>query len=270
MSLQVKNKVTPNNSNRNVVFSETTGVYSGTNPGGYGASQSPTGYRSVSDIGSSNLEFLTYNGTLNFNGGSTPDVVGSIYATSYIDTDARNIANGTSQTIDLGTLVPNDYVDSVYKSVYYNWFNGIDMVTRNDDTTLLVPDTNEFIGASYIEIITGIDIHSIYEVVSVNSTTFSIVVNGVLPDMTTAIYRVGYSSTSYFANTYDINKCLHGRVAKLAVSSCTCNNKCTEKLFEAVMLYMSIQPNIDLGKYQKAQEIITYLTNYCNDGCCNC
>jgi len=36
------------------------------------------------------------------------------------------------------------------------------------------------------------------------------------------------------------------------------------------MLYMAIQPNMDLGKYQKAQDIIEYLTNYCNDGCCNC
>ena len=36
------------------------------------------------------------------------------------------------------------------------------------------------------------------------------------------------------------------------------------------MMYMSIQPNMDLGKYTKAQEIIQALTIYCNGGECNC
>jgi hypothetical protein len=83
-------------------------------------------------------------------------------------------------------------------------------------------------------------------------------------------FEVAYESTTYFANTYNINKCLHSKIAQLSLSTCSCKNKSTEKLYEAVMMYMSIQPNMDLGKYTKAQEIIQALTIYCNGGECNC
>lgn len=274
MSLQVKNKVTPNNSNRNVVLTETTGVYSGTNPGGYGYSQSPTGYRNTANVASSNLELLNYNGTVDFSGGSTSTIVDGIYSTSYIDTTAQAIAAGTSQTIDLGSLIPEVYVDSVYKSYYYNWFTGLANVsygsTSPTSSTIVVTNIEEFVNASYIDIFYSGQ-NKIYEIVSVDVDALTVVINGEISSLLfSTVYKIGYSSISYFASTYYINKCLHSRISKLAISSCSCNNRCTEKLYEAVMLYMAIQPNMDLGKYQKAQDIITYLTNYCNDGCCNC
>jgi len=271
MALQVKHKITPNNSTRSTVLTETTGVYSSTNPTGYGATQIPTGFREIVDILNSNLQVLSVNGTVTFNGGSTPTVIDSVYSTSYNNTVAQAIAAGTSQIVDLGTLIPNEYIDGIYKSYYYNWFTGQGTVSTGTGSTLIVSDPTEFAIGNYI-VIMLVNIPYSYEIIGVDPNSYTITVNGTVPVELTAAesYKVGYTSISYFANTYAINKCLHDRVAKLAISSCTCDNKCTEKLYEAVMLYMSIQPNMDLGKYQKAQDIIEYLTNYCNDGCCNC
>jgi hypothetical protein len=269
MALQVKHKIVPNNSNRNIVFTETTGVYSSTNLTGYGAAQIPTGTRETSDVVNSTLDVFNYNGTINFNGGEYPILVDDIYTIDFNGVTAQAIAAGAPQTIDLGTLIPDEYIDSVYKSVYYNWFNALDVVNNYSSNAILVNDYNEFLNASYVDILFD-GIHYIYEIVSINQALSTVTVNGTLPDLTDASCKIGYSSIAYFASTFFINKCLHDRVAKLAISSCTCDNKCTEKLYEAVMLYMSIQPNMDLGKYQKAQDIIEYLNNYCNDGCCNC
>lgn len=271
MALQIKHKITPNNSNRNIVLTETTGVYSSTNLTGYGASQVPAGYRETTDVDTSVLQLLNYNGTVNFNGASTATVVDSIYSVNYATVDAIAIAAGTTKTIDLGTLIPDTYIDAVYKSYYYNWFNGEFTIINNTTSSITVGNIDEFINASYIKISYGSGPIEIFEIVSLNTTTGELVLNGTVETIgLLTTYLVGYSSITYFASTYYINKCLHDRVAKLAISSCTCDNKCTEKLYEAVMLYMSIQPNMDLGKYQKAQDLITYLTNYCNDGCCNC
>ena len=271
MALQIKHKITPNNSNRNISLTDTTGVYSTSNSTGYGADQIPVGLRETADVLTANVSILDYNGTLNFTGGTTPTIVDEVYSTSFDNTTAIALANGTSQTIALGTLIPDAYVDAVYKSVYYNWFDTAPYlnITKDSDNSILVTNVEQFLGGSYVNI--TFNGTKIYDIVSVNTTTNIVVLNGFVPNgLNTEVYTIGYSSTAYFASTYYINKCLHNRVAKLAISSCSCNNSCTEKLYEAVMLFMSIQPNMDLGKYQKAQDIITYLTNYCNDGCCNC
>ena len=271
MALQIKHKITPNNSNRNIVLTETTGVYSSTNPGGYGSTQVPAPYRETTDVDTSVLQLLNYNGTVNFTGTSTATVVDGIYSVNYLTVDATAIAAGTSKTIDLGTLIPNTYIDAVYKSYYYNWFHGQFTILNNSTTSITVGDIQEFVNASYIKIAYDSGLIEIFEIVSLNTSTGELVLNGTVETIgPLTTYLVGYSSIAYFANTYSINKCLHSRISKLAISSCTCNNGCTEKLYEAVMLYMAIQPNMDLGKYQKAQDIIEYLTNYCNDGCCNC
>jgi hypothetical protein len=271
MPLKIKHKIAPNNSNRNIVLTETTGVYSDTNLTGYGTAQTPTGFREIVDILNSNLKVLTVNGTVTFSGGSTPTVISEVYSTSYNNTNAQLIAGGTPQTIDLGTLIPSTYIDGVYKSYYYNWFTGIGTVTTGTTNTLTVSNNTEFSVGNYIDIVIA-GLHYIYEIVSINTSLNTLTINGTVPVASTLVssYTIGYPSIAYFANTYSINKCLHSRISKLAISSCSCDNKCTQKLYEAVMLYMAIQPNIDLGKYQKAQDIIEYLTNYCNNGCCNC
>jgi hypothetical protein len=268
MALIVKHKSTPNQSTQNLVLQETTGVFGILNPGGYGASQTPTGTREISDIISSNFNILEYNGSITYNGSTTPILVDSLYSTLYNNINAQAIANGTTQTFDLATLIGNSYVDGVYKSVYYNWFTGDDVVSASGSNQLALPSTQEAENVKYIKVIDGVNQY-IYSVLSVSGNTLT--VNGDVSNLGgDYLYTLAYESTAYFANTYNINKCLHNKISKLALSNCSCKNKSTEKLYEAVMMYMSIQPNMDLGKYTKAQEIIKALTIYCNGGECNC
>lgn len=271
MSLIVKHKSTPNQSTQYLSLLETTGVFGVLNPGGYGASQTPTGTREVGDILSSNFHILNYNGNVTYTGSTTPVVVDELYSTTYNNTAAQAIANSTTQSFDLATLIGINYVDAVYKSVYYNWFFGIDVVNQGTVTGNLinVPDYTEFLNAKYIQIDFGEGNLPIYEIVAVNTNNTIQLNENVIVDSDYG-YRVAYESTAYFANTYNINKCLHSKIAQLSLSTCSCKTKSTEKLYEAVMMYMSIQPNMDLGKYTKAQEIINALTIYCNGGECNC
>lgn len=271
MSLIVKHKSTPNQSTQYLSLLETTGVFGVLNPGGYGASQTPTGTREVGDILSSNFHILNYNGSVTYTGSTTPVVVDELYSTTYNNTAAQAIANGTTQAFDLATLIGVNYIDAVYKSVYYNWFYGVNTVTVTTGSNIInaTVSIDEFINAKYIKIY-GVTTQ-IYEIVSVNTSNNTIVINNTITQSTDEInYELGYESTAYFANTYNINKCLHSKIAQLSLSTCSCKTKSTEKLYEAVMMYMSIQPNMDLGKYTKAQEIINALTIYCNGGECNC
>jgi hypothetical protein len=270
MALIPKHKSVPNQSTQYLVLTETTGVFGTLNPGGYGAGQTPAGTREIADILTSNYNVLNYNGTLTYTGSTTPVTTELLYTTDYDAGNSQLIAGGTTQSFDLATLIGVNYVDAVYKSIYYNWFTGIDIVNQNTVTGNLinVPDYNEFTNAKYIEIDIDGDLF-IYEVVSVN-TNNTIQINESIVLDSNYSYKVAYESTAYFANTYNINKCLHSKIAQLSLSNCSCKNKSTEKLYEAVMMYMSIQPNIDLGKYTKAQEIIQALTIYCNGGECNC
>lgn len=270
MALISKHKSTPNQSTQYLVLTETTGVFGTLNPGGYGAGQTPAGTREIADILTSNYSILNYNGSLTYTGSTTPVTTEELYSTNYNNTNAQLIAGGTTQSFDLATLIGVNYVDAVYKSIYYNWFAGSDVVNQNTVTGNLinVPDYNEFTNAKYIEIDIDGDLF-IYEIVAVN-TNNTIQINESIVLTSDYPYKVAYQSTAYFANTYNINKCLHYKISQLSLSTCSCKTASTEKLYEAVMMYMSIQPNMDLGKYTKAQEIIQALTIYCNGGECHC
>jgi hypothetical protein len=271
MALISKHKSVPNQSTQYLTLTETTGVFGTLNPGGYGAGQTPAGLREIGDILTSNYSILNYNGTLTYTGSTTPVITEELYSTNYNNTNAQLIAGGTTQSFDLATLIGVNYVDAVYKSIYYNWFTGTDIINQGDAPNILaVPDYNEFTNAKYVKIdITGLGDFEIYEVLQVN-TNDTIVINENIQLVSDHAYQIAYESTAYFANTYNINKCLHFKISQLSLSTCSCKTKSTEKLYEAVMMYMSIQPNMDLGKYTKAQEIIQALTIYCNGGECNC
>jgi len=206
-----------------------------------------------------------------YTGSTTPVTTEELYSTNYNNTNAQLIAGGTTQSFDLATLIGVNYVDAVYKSIYYNWFDGDQTITTAPNSNIIgvVGDINQFVNAKYIKIYAPTNV--IYEIVSVNTATNTIVINGTFTqDSDEYSFEVGYESTAYFANTYNINKCLHYKISQLSLSTCSCKYKSTEKLYEAVMMYMSIQPNMDLGKYTKAQEIIQALTIYCNGGECHC
>lgn len=271
MALISKHKSVPNQSTQYLVLTETTGVFGTLNPGGYGAGQTPAGTREIADILTSNYNILNYNGTLNYTGSTTPVTTELLYSLAYNNVNSQLIAGGTTQSFDLATLIGVNYIDAVYKSIYYNWFNGTDVVEQGSAPNIInVPDYNEFTNAKYIKIdLSGLGDFVIYQVIQVN-TNNTIVINQNVTIGSGLLYEVAYESTAYFANTYNINKCLHYKISQLSLSTCSCKTASTEKLYEAVMMYMSIQPNMDLGKYTKAQEIIQALTIYCNGGECNC
>jgi len=274
MALISKHKSVPNQSTQYLVLTETTGVFGTLNPGGYGAGQTPAGLREIADILTSNYNVLNYNGTLTYTGSTTPVTTELLYTTNYNNTNSQLIAGGTTQSFDLATLIGVNYVDAVYKSIYYNWFDGDDAITPILDSNIItvIGNINQFVNAKYVKIYSPIT--KIYEIVTVDTTNNTIVINTPFIQNEAIAdeynFEVAYESTVYFANTYNINKCLHYKISQLSLSNCSCKNKSTEKLYEAVMMYMSIQPNIDLGKYTKAQEIIQALTIYCNGGECNC
>lgn len=267
MALISKHKSTPNQSTQYLVLTETTGVFGTLNPGGYGAGQTPAGTREIADILTSNYSILNYNGSLTYTGSTTPVTTEELYSTNYNNTNAQLIAGGTTQSFDLATLIGVNYVDAVYKSIYYNWFDGSGLCSMGANEIVL-PSAEEAANVKYITFFEGINAYT-YTVLSVNGN--SLQVNGDVSTFSSDyVYKVAYQSTAYFANTYNINKCLHYKISQLSLSTCSCKTASTEKLYEAVMMYMSIQPNMDLGKYTKAQEIIQALTIYCNGGECHC
>ena len=178
MALISKHKSVPNQSTQYLTLQETTGVFGTLNPGGYGAGQTPALYRTINLILSSNYSVLNYNGTLTYTGSTTPITTEELYSIDYNNTNAQLIAGGTTQSFDLATLIGVNYVDAVYKSIYYNWFGGADVITQGDAPNIInVPDYNEFTNAKYIKIdITGLGNFEIYEVLQVN-TNNTIVIN---------------------------------------------------------------------------------------------
>ena len=80
----------------------------------------------------------------------------------------------------------------------------------------------------------------------------------------------GFSTTTYFGAKCQITKCLHSKIAKIDIEDCGCGCSEADNLCTPLALYSAIQPNIDLGKYTKAQDIIDYLTIYCGNDDCNC
>lgn len=269
MTIISKHTSTPNQGNKQVSLLETTGGYSTTNVGGYGALQIPLGQREIADINSSNYSILTSNGGLTYEGSLTPTIVGELVSEEYNSSEAQSIANQNTATLDL--LDNIDYVDGVYKSVYYSWFlSGGGVISNEDNNIITVDFIDDFIGAKFLLIIDydGLGTNVIVEILEIIDNT-SIRINIDIQLQSDHNYAVAYESTSYFANTYNINKCLHSKIANLA-ASCGCNDDYVSTLFQAVMLYMSIQPNMDLGKYTQAQETINALTMFCNDGSCNC
>jgi hypothetical protein len=89
MALIPKHKSTPNQSTQYLTLTETTGVFGTLNPGGYGAGQTPAGYREIADILTSNYSILNYNGTLTYTGSTTPVTTEELYSTNYNNTNAQ-------------------------------------------------------------------------------------------------------------------------------------------------------------------------------------
>lgn len=260
----------PNQATKVFTLGESTGVYnSTTNPGGYGASQVPTGTREVTDIISGNIFILTKDGTIEVEGATILTVTEDIYSEILDDTAAQLLSGGTDKDIDLSSL--EDYSDGVYQVAYINWFEGTSTINGEDISIISVADINEFVNSTYI----SIDVENngtflIYEILNINTTNNTITINSTITTDGEVDYRVGYSVIGYFANVCDINRCLYSDVAKIACSECGCNKTKKEKLFISVMDFLGIETNMGRGNYNCAQELIDSITIYCSKSGCGC
>lgn len=271
MALQVVGQTSSNSSNKIITFTEITGNYSVSNPNGYGTTQLPTGFREIADLTSATLAILSYDGTYSFLGSSTPEVGNLLYSTTFDSTTAQSIANGTSQLLDLDSLIGADYIDGVYKLIYYNWFPAdsnvvLTFVDGSSTVNFTAGNADTFSTAKYLQV----DVNTIYEILSVNSTTNTLVINEVAATSgTNTTYSLGYYTENIFSNVFDINTCLFTNIAKSACSDCGCNPAKKKKLFQAVMQFFGIDTNMAKGNYKCVQDIINAITIFCSNDC-NC
>jgi hypothetical protein len=262
MALITKSSSALSTNGKVLSLSDTTGNYNvTTNPGGYGASQTPAGLREVSDIDGGKLDFY-------FNGSTNPDYTFTLTAGT-----AQGLANGSS-TYDLtmgnlGGSSDDVFDDQVVKLVYQVIFDGNDLcqVSQGSNSVTLY-SLNDAAGAKYFVIIDGVDEYT-YEIISEGSS-FVTLDSEVTLTSGDYNYKVIYESTNYLALTHNILKCIHTNIANVACSTCSCKEKAVEKTTEALMQYFGIETNMDKGNYNCAQEIIESLTIYCGKDGCNC
>ncbi len=273
MALLLKTPIVADEASHKIQRTDLTGVYNATtNPGGRGAAQIPAGTREVADINSGNLYIVPFScaGTIVANGGTSLTVSELLYSKVYSAPEAQAFTT-TPEILDLGALVGDTYVDGVYFGSYTEWYVGTGLVSNVTlSKVITVTDYNIFTNAKYIAIdVLGDAVYKLYEIVKVNADN-TIEINIELLLNPGRAYKVGYESINYFANVFDINKCLHSSIAKTACSDCKCNEAKVEKHFTAVMQFFGIQTNMDRGNYKCSQELIDAITIYCSKHGCGC
>jgi hypothetical protein len=263
MALKIKSTTSQDQSTKVVTFTETTGVFDVINNlTGYGIDQIPTTQREVADILNAHLYILPKDEVFSFEGGATPVTGAVVYEFALNFTQAQDVANGS--VIPVNLLRADPYPDGVYKFLYFNWFDGTDVLTPDGSNIVTVPDFNEFLNATYVKI-NGL----IYEITGVNDDN-TITTNVPVPIAVDVPYQVAYLTTNYYANTYDINVCLHKKIAELALKSCGCCASTAVELNLALMVYFSIDIQIDELNYTKAEEAIKYISKFCGGCGCGC
>lgn len=271
MALVIKTTTVADEASHNIQRTDITGAYnSTTNPTGRGTGQIPTGKRETLDIISGDLYILPLYGTITADGSSIPTLTELLYSKTYTNVEAQALV-ATPEVLDLGTLIGDDYVDGVYFGSYTEWYTGTGLVSNVSlSKVLTVPDYNEFTNAKYIAIdVLGDAAYKLYEIVKVN-TDNTIEINVELLLTAGSAHKVGYESINYFANVFDINKCLHSNIAKTACSDCGCNEGKKEKHLAAVMQFFGIETNMDRGNYTCSKELIETITIYCSKNGCGC
>ncbi len=260
MALITKSSSSLSTNGKVLSLSDITGNYNvTTNPGGYGASQTPAGLREIADIDGGNLDFY-------FNGSTNPD-----YTFTLTNVIAQGLASGSSTydlTMgDLGGSSDDVFDDQVIKMVYQVIFDGADTCfLTSGQSTIQLQSPNDALGAKYI----NIDTVGLFEILSYNASTNIVTIDTEMTITDELQYQIYYESTNYLALTHNILKCIHSNIAELACSTCSCKERALEKTTEALMQYFGIETNMDKGNYNCAQEIIDSLTIYCGKDGCNC
>lgn len=85
-----------------------------------------------------------------------------------------------------------------------------------------------------------------------------------------AALEIGISAIFYHAHTCNTNSCIHKKIAELSLKSCGCKEQTTAKLNEALMVFFSIDIQMEDLNYKKAQDAISYLDRFCGGCGCGC
>ena len=242
-----------------IQFNDSTGAYSSSNLGGYG---SPN--LTIANIQYSILQLSVFNDdytNIDFN-----------LAT------AQLFANGTTYNI-LNTVLAQpqtDFTPAVYSFNYIVFFHNPATTTISFTFTNgsnIVTYTNSGIdpflsGIQYFQL-TGDT--TLYEVANISGDTASGTLQLTAPYagidsviVGTNFYN-GYSKQSYLDVTCTLQNCIASNIANSENCACEDNDN-----FNALAMLMAVQSNMAVANYTRVQEIINWLTLYCDGGDCGC
>lgn len=261
---------------------DATGTFNvNSRPGGYGAGQSPNNKRDYTDI------------TYSFIRITPPDPEADEIFIYLINADAEALANPSNTTgyQITNTVIQGDsetIVDGVYTVIYYPCFSTVENVQNftftNGSATVTVPNDDEALESlSYIllpadgSVTANATYH--YGIDSIDTTTSPVTITldrvytGTTGAKSSNALVFGYGVTVYAAPIYNISTGMKSKISQLAISDCTCKKTKINNLTEATTLVFGIQANMSCYNYEKAQDLIDYLTTYINassTGGCNC
>lgn len=241
---------------------------------GYGANQDPVGYREAASNGADILA-----GRLVLTAPS-----GTVYVFAITPAVAFALASGTQEyyevlNTDLGLTVDEFIEDGIWKSEYVVFFANASGVTISTiiNSPIMTYNTADFLSfknADYIYLTTTMPVPLpeiyLYSITTpITKSSANIYTNkdayATLPN--TAQYRIGYAATKYFPVARSIKECLDNKVADLIECNCV---KDDPELAQKYMLYDAMFINCEKDNVNKAQQIFTLLSKYCDEYCgCN-
>jgi hypothetical protein len=240
---------------------------------GYGANQDPVSYREAASNGTDILA-----GRLLLTSPS-----GTVYTFAITPAIAFNLASGTQEyyevlNTDLGLTVDEFIEDGIWKSEYIVFFANAGSVTISTiiNSPVMSYNTADFLSfknADYIYLNTTIVplatayLHGITTPVTKSSANIYTDKDAYATLPGTAQYRIGYAATKYFPVARSIKECLDNKVADLVECNCA---KDDPELIHKYLLYDAMFINCEIDNVNKATQIFTLLSKYCDEHCgCN-
>lgn len=270
MALSISTSLAESIGSSVIRLGDETGLYNvTTNPEGYGlANQVNTrSNRRVTDIQYTSIEFYEQDDT---------EAI-STFTVEGLSTGSADAENLADQTNDYDINATTEWPVGVYHTKYIPYFaslNTIDFLFTEDSKTVTVSDASplldELVNVKYI-IYNGVR-YTVSNVVNPASTSATITLTEAFQDPTVTATGdtvfLGYEAITYIAVKNAITECLNNKVADMALETCGCQTYTT--LMNAVVIYDSIERNMDAGNYTKASNILTYLENFCSSDDCGC
>lgn len=282
MALIILNELTEGSDGKSITVEDTTGAFDTNNrPGGYGAGQSPNNKRDYTDIAYSFLRIIPPNS-------EAEDEVFIYIANALAEAMADPGVGNTPYVVTNTVLQGNSSVITagVYQLIYYPCFTTMENVqnftfTNGSATVTFTADDLGLDNLSYILVpadgsVTADATHH-YKVdsIDVDSLTLTLdrVYTGATGAKSSSALVWGYAYTNYIAMVYNINACITTKTAQMAISTCGCKNNKINQLLQATQYYFGISSNMDCLNYDKAQDLIDHLNEYCAGttlGGCGC